>query len=239
MQNFTETVIHWKALGRTIGFPTANLKLTPDFIAEWTYKINIVYNWKIYHWVGTARNSLELFEAHIFNFKKMIYGEKVEIIILEKLRDNEKFNSLEEIKTAIKWDVAKAKQTKNTVMSFGTFDIFHPWHNYFLSEAKKYGDELLVVIATDKNVKKLKGKLPKNNETLRLQAVKSVNIADKVLLGDEENPMKWIELYTPKVVCLGYDQIGFSEKLKENFPEIEIVRIGSFEPETYKSSKLK
>lgn len=239
MINFEEKVIHWKKIGRTIWFPTANLKLKPNFIDDGTYKINIVYRWKVYHWAGTARNNLELFEAHIFDFEKMIYGESIEIIVLEKLRENKKFNSFFELKEEIKKDVEKAKKSDFKVMSFWTFDIFHPGHKYFLSEARKYGDKLFVIIARDKNVEKLKGNAPKNSENLRLKTVQDAKVANKVLLWDEENPMKWIETYKPKVICLGYDQIWFSEKLIEKFPEIEIVRIWSFEPEKYKSSKLK
>jgi bifunctional ADP-heptose synthase (sugar kinase/adenylyltransferase) len=42
------------------------------------------------------------------------------------------------------------------VMCFGTFDIFHPGHKYYLSEAAKYATEMTVVIARDDRVEKLK-----------------------------------------------------------------------------------
>lgn len=237
MQQFTQTVIHGKKIGRTIGFPTANLKLKSDFIDDGTYKINIVYNDEIFSGVGVARNHLWLFEAHIFDFEKNIYGEDLEIIILEKIRDNKKFSSLEELKNAIQNDVKTAKNSKNIVMTFGSFDIFHKWHQYFLHEAKKYGDSLITIIARDKNVEKLKWKLPRNTEEFRKKEVENSNIPNEVLLWDETNPLKWIEFYQPKIIALWYDQVWFSEKLK-TYDNIEIVRIGSFEPEKYKSSLL-
>lgn len=42
------------------------------------------------------------------------------------------------------------------VMAFGTFDVFHPGHEYYLTQAKKYGDILIVVVARDKTVEKVK-----------------------------------------------------------------------------------
>ncbi len=129
------------------------------------------------------------------------------------------------------------KKHKKIVISFGTFDIFHPWHKYFLKEAKKLWDKLITIIARDKNVEKLKWKKPKNNENFRLLQVKKSNIADKVLLGDKENPLKWIDFYKPDIICLGYDQKGFSELLKK-YKNIKIVRIWAFKEDIYKSSKL-
>jgi len=45
---------------------------------------------------------------------------------------------------------------KKVVMTFGTFDMFHPGHRYYLSEARKYGDILIVVVALDATVERLK-----------------------------------------------------------------------------------
>ncbi|HEY4500387.1 MAG TPA: adenylyltransferase/cytidyltransferase family protein, partial [Candidatus Paceibacterota bacterium] len=44
------------------------------------------------------------------------------------------------------------------VMVFGTFDILHPGHLYFLRAAKKLGDYLIVSLARDVNVRKIKGR---------------------------------------------------------------------------------
>ena len=55
-----------------------------------------------------------------------------------------------------------------TVMAFGTFDLMHPGHEYFLRQAKKRGDYLIAVIARDSTVKKLKGKL--SYQSLELKA---------------------------------------------------------------------
>ncbi len=237
MQRFKEKVIHWKKLGRTIWFPTANLKLKKDFIDDGTYKVNIVYSEKIYSWVWAARNTLKLFEAHIFDFDKEIYGEELEIIVLEKLRENKKFDSLEKLKKQIEADVEKAKKSEIIVMNFWTFDIFHPGHKFFLFESRKYGDKLITIIARDENVEKLKWSFPKNSEDERLKEIEKSKIPDKVLLWDKKNPLKWIDFYKPRIIALWYDQVWFSKLLHDR--SIEIIRIWSYKKEIYKSSKIK
>ncbi len=236
IKSFKGKVIHWKKLGRVIWFPTANLKIKNNLIDSGTYKINIVHKSKLYNWAWVAKD--ELFEAHIFDFDEEIYGDILEIIILKKIRENKKFNSLEDLKKQIKKDIIKIKKEEIIVMSFGTFDILHPWHKYFLNEAKKYSDKFVIIIARDKNVEKLKAKTPKNNELKRLSNVKKLWIWDEVLLWDEKNPLKWIDFYKPKIIALGYDQVWFSDFLKD-YKEISIIRIWSFKEDIYKSSKLR
>ncbi|OGY44245.1 MAG: hypothetical protein A2731_03440 [Candidatus Buchananbacteria bacterium RIFCSPHIGHO2_01_FULL_39_8] len=122
------------------------------------------------------------------------------------------------------------------VMIFGTFDILHPGHLSFFKQAKKYGDYLIVSVARDINVKKIKGKLPRNNEGKRLNQVKAAGIANKVILGHLKDPYDMIIRINPDVICLGYDQQRFTEKLAEFFPKIKIVRLKPYKPEIYKSS---
>jgi cytidyltransferase-like protein len=49
-----------------------------------------------------------------------------------------------------------AKNRAKKVMAFGTFDIFHPGHVYYLTEAERLGDSFIIVIARDERVAKLK-----------------------------------------------------------------------------------
>ncbi|MDO8564026.1 MAG: adenylyltransferase/cytidyltransferase family protein [Nanoarchaeota archaeon] len=126
------------------------------------------------------------------------------------------------------------------VMVAGTFDIFHLGHEYFLKEARKFGDELIVVIARDENVLRIKGKQTKNNEDKRLNKVLESKIADKVILGNKGNIFNIIEEIEPEVICLGYDQPIDENKLRQEIYKrnlvIEVVRLKSFKPEIYKSS---
>ncbi len=121
------------------------------------------------------------------------------------------------------------------VMIFGTFDILHKGHLNFFEQAKNYGDYLIIVIARDKTVKKIKGKLPKNNEKKRLKAVRKY--ADKTVLGYIRDKYKVIKKFKPDLICLGYDQEASLKDLRKfNIP---IKRLKAHKPHKYKSSKLK
>jgi riboflavin kinase / FMN adenylyltransferase len=103
---FSGEVIHGKALGRTIGFPTANLALACDCIdlADATFGLSGIVRWKEYYGIGVYRKNLELFEAHFFEFSDDIYGEIISIRPLFFIRENQKFSSLEGLKNQIEKD---------------------------------------------------------------------------------------------------------------------------------------
>ena len=129
-------------------------------------------------------------------------------------------------------------------MTFGTFDIFHKGHESFLKQARQYGDYLIVVVARDKTVKKVKEELPQNNENDRLQIVIKSNLANEVVLGNLENKYQVIKKYQPEIICLGYDQKAFIENLREKLKEFglektRIIKLKPYYPEKYKSSKLR
>lgn len=130
------------------------------------------------------------------------------------------------------------------VMCFGTFDMLHKGHEYYLKEAKKLGDCLVVVVALDDTVAAVKGSLPKNNQETRLKNLQRLELADKVVLGSSGDKLKVIEDEKPDVICLGYDQKAFTENIKEKLQQrglksLEIVRLPSYHPEKYKSSLLR
>lgn len=124
-----------------------------------------------------------------------------------------------------------------TVLAFGTYDVFHKGHEYFLREASKLGDRLVVVVARDANVERLKGRKPHDSEDVRLQNVAAFEVVDEARLGYEEwgKHLQVLTDVAPDVIALGYDQ---KAKLPQEW-EAKAVRLESFEPETYKSSKLR
>jgi len=130
------------------------------------------------------------------------------------------------------------------VMVFGTFDLFHPGHEYFLKQAKKLGDKLIVVIARDSTVKEIKGKKPLYNQKQRLKLIAQNGLADKVILGSAKDKYSAIKKYRPQTIALGYDQISFTDKLSAKLKQsgllkTEIVRLKAYRKEEFKSSKLK
>jgi len=128
------------------------------------------------------------------------------------------------------------------VMVFGTFDIVHPGHEYFLRKAKELGDELIVVIGRDKNVENVKGK-PVNNEEKRFDDVIALCIADDVLMGNFDDVYQIIEDEKPDVICLGYDQNSYTKDLQRELNKrglnVEVIRLNPYMEDKYKSSKLK
>lgn len=127
------------------------------------------------------------------------------------------------------------------VLVFGTFDIVHAGHIHMLTEAKNLGDYLVVVVSRDDITAQVKGERPLFTEETRLEDIKKLNIADKVRLGNlGKNRYQVIEEEDPQIIALGYDQVAFVDKLKENIkPHVQIVRLEAYKPETYKSSKIK
>ena len=125
------------------------------------------------------------------------------------------------------------------VMVLGTFDLLHPGHVHMLKEAKQYGDHLVVVVSRDQTVWEVKAHKPRHNETVRLQNLEQLGIADTVRLGHLDDKHQVIREEKPDVIALGYDQKFFIDTLEDALEDhVQIVRLSPYRPEVYKSSKL-
>ena len=125
------------------------------------------------------------------------------------------------------------------VLGCGTFDHFHPGHEAFLRQALSLGDELFVVVARDQNVRRIKGRVPDQEETARLAAVTAHEAVDDARLGYPGSDfLRVVADINPDIIALGYDQRA-PKGLAEAFPECEIVTLDAFEPERYKSSLMR
>ncbi|MFX1538253.1 MAG: adenylyltransferase/cytidyltransferase family protein [Promethearchaeota archaeon] len=107
---------------------------------------------------------------------------------------------------------------KQRICVFGTFDIIHLGHIRFLKSAKNLGGsntELIVVIARDSSVQRLKNRNTVFGEEHRRQIVESLKPVEKAVLGDEgEDRFRVIEEVRPDLIVLGYDQWINEEDLK-------------------------
>lgn len=135
------------------------------------------------------------------------------------------------------------EEERKKVMVFGTFDVFHKGHENFFEQAREYGEYLIVVVARDKTVARVKGKLPKNNEISRLDVIKQSAQADKVILGNRADTYRRIKEIKPQVIALGYDQTVFTDDLRKKLDEFnlsstKIIRLKPYKPEKYKTSIL-
>ena len=113
------TVVEGAKRGRTIGFPTANLNLKEDnklLPCNGVYFVRIEHNNEYYFGVAniglrpTFNNVKEpITEVHILDFTKEIYGNELKVEFINRLRNEKKFSSKEELEENIKLDVKKAR----------------------------------------------------------------------------------------------------------------------------------
>lgn len=118
-------------------------------------------------------------------------------------------------------------------MATGVFDLLHPGHIAFLNEAKKLGDELVVVVARDSTAKRLKHP-PITPESSRLEMVQALKPVDRAVLGNEGNIYEILADLRPNVIVLGYDQVHTEEKVleecrKRGLRDTRVVRLPKFE----------
>jgi riboflavin kinase/FMN adenylyltransferase len=113
------TVIEGKKIGRSIGFPTANLSLDQDtFIPNFgVYTGKIYIDKNIFNTIvniglnPTVDDQATLkIEAHIFDFSSDIYNSKVEISLNKFIRKEIKFKNIDELKFQISEDIKTAKK---------------------------------------------------------------------------------------------------------------------------------
>ena len=116
-------------------------------------------------------------------------------------------------------------------MATGTFDLLHLGHIYYLKEAKKLGDKLAVVVATDSTVRRLKHE-PVNPEEIRLNLIKELKIVNEAYLGHEDDMYEIVEEIKPDIIALGFDQLHDENKIKSELKkrniEAKVIRLTEF-----------
>lgn len=98
------------------------------------------------------------------------------------------------------------KQNKKIVTYNGSFDVLHVGHIKSIREAKEQGDVLIILLNSDKSIKLYKGpSRPINREEDRAELISSLDAVDYVVIFDEINPKKILEVIKPDVHCNGAD----------------------------------
>ncbi|HZM37149.1 MAG TPA: bifunctional riboflavin kinase/FAD synthetase [Burkholderiales bacterium] len=106
-------VAHGEKLGRELGFPTANIRLARTAPLSGIFAVEV-------EGIGPAVASVgrrptvnplarPLLEVHLFDWDGELYGRRVKVRFLEKLRDEQKYDGLDELKEAIARDAKKAR----------------------------------------------------------------------------------------------------------------------------------
>lgn len=122
------------------------------------------------------------------------------------------------------------------VLVGGTFNLLHPGHIYFLKKAKELGDELVVVITSDENVRKEKGYII-FNEKERKMLLESLEFVDRVIVGNRYDKLKVVEIEKPDIIAIGYDQkLNVDEVRRRSIKNVKIVRIDKYKD--YETKKV-
>ena len=118
------------------------------------------------------------------------------------------------------------------VMATGVFDLLHPGHIEYLSEAKKLGDELVVVVARDSTAERFKHR-PIVPEAQRVEMVSALKPVDRATLGNEGDIYDILTEVRPDVIALGFDQAHDEAKILEEcrargLRDAKVVRLPHF-----------
>ena len=134
---------------------------------------------------------------------------------------------------------------KTKIMVFGTFDLLHKGHLSFFKQARSLAKNpfLIVSVARDTNVKKIKGYKPIQSQQRRLKAVKKCGLVNKTVLGGAKAYLPHIRKESPEIIALGYDQTAYVDNLKRDLLKgallVKIRRLRAFKPATYKTTLVK
>ncbi len=114
-------------------------------------------------------------------------------------------------------------------MATGVFDLLHPGHVYFLNEARKLGDELVVVVARDQTARRLKHE-PYVPEHMRREMVEALKPVDRAVLGSTTDIYETVVREQPRIIALGYDQVWNEKEVERECARrgvpVKVVRIG-------------
>ncbi len=109
-------VVHGQKLGRTIGFPTLNIvfRQKPAVLGVFAVRIHGLHEFVLTGVANigqrpTLNGQQHRLEVHVFDWQGDVYGARVTIELCQQLRHEQKFASLDALKTQIKQDVQRAK----------------------------------------------------------------------------------------------------------------------------------
>ena len=116
-------VIDGKKLGRTIGFPTANLAINKQKVIpkKGVYYTNVKINEKIFKGITSVGNNPTVngqeltVETYILDFSNDIYGKEINIYFIDRIRDEIKFNNINELIEQLKRDKKFAEKSSEVI----------------------------------------------------------------------------------------------------------------------------
>jgi len=103
--------------------------------------------------------------------------------------------------------VARARAaSQKVVFTNGVFDLLHPGHLRYLTQARALGDVLIVGVNSDRSVRAIKGeRRPITPELERVEVLEALRCVDAVVVFDEDTPHALISALQPDVLVKGAD----------------------------------
>lgn len=102
---------------------------------------------------------------------------------------------------------------------------------------------MFVIIARNNTIRKIKGRLPYFDETIRLKHLEKLKLTSKIILGDTDNPYKVLDVIKPEIILLGYNQKTFVNRLHEELAQRKLITIINkakpFHSDIFKSSQIR
>ncbi len=116
------TVVHGKALGRTIGFPTANISIPQGIVEpkDGVYLSRVLFDGMVFYGITNigAKPTVDVkeknIETYIKDYKGNLYGKTIQVQFLKRLRDIQKFDSLDELKNQLEKDKESVELKKGS-----------------------------------------------------------------------------------------------------------------------------
>lgn len=107
---------------------------------------------------------------------------------------------------AVSWRERLGREGRRVVFTNGVFDILHPGHVRYLTEARRHGDALIVAINSDRSVHAIKGPdRPINPEQERAEVLAALAVVDATVVFDQDTPHDIIQALQPDVLVKGAD----------------------------------
>jgi D-glycero-beta-D-manno-heptose 1-phosphate adenylyltransferase len=107
---------------------------------------------------------------------------------------------------AEKWAADQRSAGKRVVFTNGVFDLLHPGHVRYLTDARAQGDVLIVAVNSDRSVRAIKGpERPVNSQQDRAEVLAALACVDAVVVFDEDDPHAIISGLQPDVLVKGAD----------------------------------
>ncbi|MEM9424297.1 MAG: adenylyltransferase/cytidyltransferase family protein, partial [Spirochaetota bacterium] len=117
---------------------------------------------------------------------------------------------------------------KRTILVFGSFDMLHRGHRYFLERSREYGERMRVVLARDEEIFQFKQRYPAQDFAQRKAALLESGLADEVVRSDLEHGTFYVLRDRPAGIVLGDGQEALAMALEDFFRAHEAVRCPVF-----------